>query len=198
MENKTTTEIICILDKSGSMQALQQETIEGLNQFVKDQQKEAGICNFTLVQFNHEVTTTLKRVPVASVPELTTALYEPNGYTALLDAVGFTLKSAMEIQFYLPAAETPDNVIVFIITDGMENASRRYSKEKVKQMVEQLTVNKGWEFQFYGANIDAFGEAQNLGISRKDADSWDYNKEGLKTMMKDMSQKSTDFRKRKI
>lgn len=198
MENKIITEIICILDKSGSMQSLQQETIEGLNQFVKDQQKEPGLCNFTLVQFNQEVTTTLKRIPVAAVPLLTKALYEPNGYTALLDAVGFTLKSAMEIQFYLPPAENPDNVIVFIITDGMENASRQYSKDKVKEMVEQLTVNKGWEFQFYGANIDAFGEAQNLGISKKDADSWNYNKEGLKSMMSNMSQKTTDFRKRKI
>lgn len=196
MENQSRTEIICILDKSGSMQALQNETIEGLNQFIKEQKQEEGKCNFTLVQFNQEVILKIKRQPIREVALLDTGSYQPSGYTALLDAVGQTLKKSMETIFLLPQIEAPDNVLVFIITDGMENASRHYSKEQISKMVVNLTDNKGWEFQFFGANIDAFGEAQNIGISRDKVDAWDYNQEGVKGMMNKMSAKSSEYRKR--
>ena len=196
MENQSRTEIICILDKSGSMQTLQSETIAGLNQFIKEQKQEEGQCNFTLVQFNQDVVLKIKRQPIREVTPLNTASYQPSGYTALLDAVGQTLKAAMETVFMLPVNENPDNVLVFIITDGMENASRHYTKEQISKMVVDLTVNKGWEFQFFGANVDAFGEAQNIGISADKADAWDYNRDGMKDMMNKMSMKSSEYRKR--
>ena len=197
MENQNSTEIICILDKSGSMGSLQQETIAGLNQFVKDQKQEEGECNFTLIQFNQEVITSIKRQPIRKVPNLTEESYRPDGYTALLDAVGITLNKAIENQFYLPQGQSPERVLVFIITDGMENASRKYSKAQIQTLIENLSTVKGWEFQFFGANIDAFGEAQNIGISRDKANQWAYNKEGVNSMMNEMSMKSSEFRKSK-
>lgn len=198
MENQSRTEIICILDKSGSMQTLQSETIVGLNQFIMEQKKEEGKCNFTLVQFNQDVVLEIKRQPIREVALLNTSSYQPSGYTALLDAVGHTLKEAMETVFLLHGNGNPDNVLVFIITDGMENASKHYSKEQINKMVVNLTINKGWEFQFFGANIDVFGEAQNIGITRDKADTWDYNQEGVKEMMNKMSVKSSEYRKRNL
>lgn len=198
MENQSVSEIICILDKSGSMQSLQMETIAGLNKFISDQQQQEGLCNFTLVQFNQEVRTTIKRQPILEIKGLTAASYQPDGYTALLDAVGGTLQKAMETQFFLPDALNAGRVLVFIITDGMENASKHYTNARVGKMITDLKTNKGWEFQFFGANIDAFGEAENIGISREKANQWDYNKEGVNFMMNEISEKSTEFRKRKI
>ena len=196
MENQTVTEIICILDKSGSMQSLQAETLAGLNKFIKDQQQEEGTCNFTLVQFNQHVSTVINRQAIEKVELLSHSSYQPDGYTALFDAVGSTLQTAMETQYFLSRAQTAERVLVFIITDGMENASTRYTKPMIQQMIQNLTTNKGWEFQFFGANIDAFGEAQNIGITRDKADAWDYNQQGVKEMMNKMSVKSSEYRKR--
>jgi len=197
MENQSVSEIICILDKSGSMGSLQHETIAGLNQFIADQKKEEGFCNFTLVQFNQDVVPTIRRQPIQMVPELTFRSYQPNGYTALLDAVGTTLNTAIETQFLLPKEQQPDKVLVFIITDGMENASRKFTKSQIEQLIKSLSVDKGWEFQFFGANIDAFGEAQAIGIDKEKAYNWVYSKEGVGEMMSEMSIKSSSFRKSK-
>ena len=197
MENQTVTEIICILDKSGSMQSLQAETLAGLNKFIKDQQQEEGTCNFTLVQFNQHVSTVINRQAIDKVELLSMSAYQPDGYTALFDAVGSTLQTAMETQYFLSRAQTAERVLVFIITDGMENASTRYTKPMIQKMIQNLTANKGWEFQFFGANIDAFGEAENIGISVSHAKQWNYNSEGVNFMMNEISEKSTQFRKRK-
>ena len=198
MENQNPTEIICILDKSGSMQSLQAETLAGLNKFIKDQQQEEGTCNFTLVQFNQHVSTVVNRQPIEKVTLLSPSSYQPDGYTALFDAVGSTLQAAVETQYFLSKTQTAERVLVFIITDGMENASKRYTKPLIQTMIQNLTVNKGWEFQFFGANIDAFGEAENIGIAAHHAKQWNYNGEGVNFMMNEISEKSTQFRKRKI
>lgn len=194
MKTETITEIICILDKSGSMEILQSETIAGLNQFIEEQKREPGLCNFSLVQFNQGLETTVLRQAIQQVGKLTRKSYQPNGYTALLDAVGQTLKTAMETHFMLPANLAPDKVLVFIITDGQENASSRYSRSQISTMINQLQTNKGWEFQFFGANIDAFSEAQGIGISQDQADNWDYNKAGLNVMMKKMGDRAKEVR----
>lgn len=197
MENQGVTEIICILDKSGSMESLQQETIAGLNQFLNIQKQEGGLCNFTLVQFNEEVSTSIKRQSIQNVPDLTRKSYQPIGYTALFDAVGMTLNTAIESQFNLQHGQSPQRVLVFIITDGHENASRQFTKIQIQQMIQNLSMNKGWEFEFFGANIDAFGEAQNIGISKDKAYQWAYSKDGVNDMISEMNLKSTEFRKRK-
>ena len=198
MENQTVTEIICILDKSGSMQSLQAETLAGLNKFINDQQQEVGTRNFTLVQFNQHVSTVINRQPIEKAELLTPLSYRPDGYTALFDAVGSTLQTAMETQYFLSKAQTAERVLVFIITDGMENASTRYTRPMIQKMIQNLTASKGWEFQFFGANIDAFGEAENIGISAQHAKQWNYNREGVNFMMNEISEKSTEFRKRKL
>lgn len=194
MNKQAITEIICILDKSGSMEILQAETIAGLNQFIEEQKQEPGLCNFSLIQFNQEVQTSFLRIPIKNVQPLVPSTYQPNGYTALLDAVGSTLKGAMEAHFLLPSAEAPDKVLIFIITDGQENASIKYSRAQVASLIKQLQDNKGWEFQFFGANIDAFGEAQGIGISRDKAAYWDYNAAGVDLMMKKMGDRAKEVR----
>ena len=194
MEKQLLTEIICILDKSGSMDSLQSETITGLNQFIEEQKQEPGLCNFTLVQFNQEISISISRTPMLNVSLLTRKSYEPSGYTALLDAVGGTLKRTMEAHFMLPPLQAPDKVLVFIITDGHENASRRYSRAQVASLIQNLQTNKGWEFQFFGANIDAFGEAQGIGISRDQADTWDPDAVGMDLMMKKMGERAREVR----
>ena len=197
MKKQSLTEIICILDKSGSMDSLRAETITGLNQFIEDQKQEPGLCNFSLVQFNHEVVTSISRCPIQNIKPLHSASYKPDGYTALLDAVGGTLKRAMEAHFLLPAGQAPDKVLVFIITDGHENASRLYSRVQVGNMIKQLQTNKGWEFQFFGANIDAFGEAQNIGIGRDQADSWDASGLGVVDLYQKMGDRAKEVRSKR-
>ena len=194
MNKQAITEIICILDKSGSMEILQAETIAGLNQFIEEQKLEPGLCNFSLIQFNQEVQTTLLRTPIQQVQQLGKKTYQPSGYTALLDAVGLTLKGAMEAHFLLPSTEAPDKVLVFIITDGQENASHVYSRAQVASLIKQLQDNRGWDFQFFGANIDAFGEAQGIGISRDKADNWDYSSVGMDMIMKKMGVRAKEVR----
>ncbi len=194
MENSI-TEIICIVDKSGSMETLKNETIDGLNNFIKSQQVEESACNFSLVQFNQELSATIVRQPIKNVALLQTQDYQPNGYTALYDALGTTLQKAVQTIFTLPNELKPNKVMVFIITDGLENASRRYTKSSVQNLISKLTNNNGWEFEFYGANINSFAEAESIGVSRDKATNWEFNKFGVDTMVFEMSEKASAFRK---
>lgn len=194
MENSN-TEIICIIDKSGSMEALKNETITGLNNFIKSQQNEESPCNFSLVQFNHELSATIVREPIKNVAELKAKDYNPYGYTALYDALGITLKKAVEAIFTLPAESKPDKVMVFIITDGLENASRYYSKAVIQELIEKLVQNNKWEFEFFGANINSFAEAESIGLKREKANNWEFSKGGIDQMVDSMSEKAMAFRK---
>lgn len=194
MENSI-TEIICIIDKSGSMDALKNETISGLNNFIRSQQAEESACNFSLVQFNQDLMATMVRQPINQVRLLQPHDYQPFGYTALYDALGITLKKAVETIYTLPAELKPNKVMVFIITDGLENASRHYSKAFVQDLISKLTTNNQWEFEFFGANINSFAEAENIGVTRDKASNWEFNKNGVDTMINSMSEKASAFRK---
>ncbi len=194
MENSI-TEIICIVDKSGSMETLKNETIDGLNNFIKSQQVEDTACNFSLVQFNQELSATIVRQPIKQVRLLHSQDYQPNGYTALYDALGTTLQKAVQTIFTLPKELKPNKVMVFIITDGLENASRRYTKATVQTLISKLTNNNGWEFEFYGANINSSAEAESIGVSRDKATNWDFNKFGVDIMVFEMSEKASAFRR---
>jgi uncharacterized protein YegL len=196
MENTNATEVICLIDKSGSMETLRQETIDGLNTFIEEQQHDSSTCNFTLVQFNQQVSVSLLRQPMQSMRKLTLQDYKPWGYTALYDALGMTLNQSIKSLYMLPELEKPSKVLVTIITDGLENASRTYTKRAIQKLIQTLTEVNGWEFQFFGANIDAFAEAENIGLKRDKAESWNFDKGGIEAMIKSMSQKSSDFRKR--
>lgn len=163
------TEIVFILDRSGSMSGLESDTIGGFNSMLKKQQEEVeGDALVSTILFDHESIVLHDRVPIADVKPLTTADYEVRGMTALLDAVGDAVKHIKSIHKYARAEDRPQKTLFVITTDGMENASERFSYADIKRLVEQQK-EVGWEFIFLGANIDAVEVAGNIGIDARRA-----------------------------
>ena len=161
---KNLTELVFILDRSGSMAGLVQDTIGGFNAMVKKQQSEPGEALVSTVLFDNDSQVIHDRVPLTQVPELTEKTYYVRGCTALLDAVGDAIHHIGNVHKYAREEDRPEKTLFVITTDGMENASRRYSYEKVKEMIGRQQEKYGWEFVFLGANIDATREAARFGI----------------------------------
>lgn len=159
-----TTEIIFILDRSGSMQGLESDTIGGFNSMLEKQKNESGEALISTVLFDNEAVVIHDRVPIKNVPPLTEKDYFVGGSTALLDAVGGSIHHIGNIHKYSRREDIPEKTLFVIITDGMENASRFYSYDKVRAMIERQKQRYGWEFIFLGANIDAAKEAGRFGI----------------------------------
>ena len=155
---KGLTELVFILDRSGSMGGLESDTIGGVNGMLQKQKKEEGEANVTTVLFDDQIDIIHDRFPIDVVKPLTGADYYVRGCTALLDAVGSTVKKVENIQEHLPEEMKAEKIIFVITTDGQENASREYSANMVKKMIEE-NQEKGWQFLFLGANIDAVEEA---------------------------------------
>jgi uncharacterized protein YegL len=165
--NKELTEIVVVLDESGSMGSIRNDTIGGFNTFLEDQKKlDSGKAKLTLVTFSSSVRTPINGRDVVEVEPLNEKTYRPNGGTALLDAIGVTIDS-IETRYTNEEDENniPAKVIFAIITDGEENASKTYNKESVAKMIRHQTKRHSWEFVFLGANLDAVKEASSLGIS---------------------------------
>lgn len=158
-----TTELVFILDRSGSMAGLEQDTIGGFNSMLEKQKKETGECFVTTVLFDHEIMTLHDRLRLAEVPALTDSDYAVRGCTALIDAIGMTVKHIEDVHRYQRPEDVPAHTLFVITTDGLENASKEYSADKVRKMIEQKKKD-GWEFLFIGANIDAVGTAKGFGI----------------------------------
>ena len=156
------TDIVVVLDRSGSMQACKDDAEGGLNAFVEDQKKRPGRAVFTLVQFDTEYEFVHCGVPVAEVPPFTLV---PRGWTALLDAVGRAILETGERIAKTPESERPGLVAFVIITDGQENSSKEFTKDQIKQMIQHQTDVYQWQFTFLGANQDAFAEAGGIGIT---------------------------------
>ena len=146
------TELVCILDKSGSMASLKDDTIGGFNSLIKKQKDEEGECLVTTVLFNSNIEILHNRVPLKDVKDITTKDYQAMGCTALLDAIGVSKE------------KRPDKVLFAIITDGAENSSKEYNIKQVKNSVTTCQELLGWEFIFLGANIDAIETASTFGI----------------------------------
>lgn len=161
---KNLTEIVFILDKSGSMSGLEKDTIGGFNSLIKKQKEVEGEALITTVLFDHNMNTVNDRVPLSEIKEMTGKDYYVGGSTALLDAIGKTIKHINSVQKSLPEDERPEKTMFVITTDGQENASNEYSYEKIKKMVTKKQEKKNWEFLFLGANIDAISTAAGLGI----------------------------------
>lgn len=161
---KGLTELVFILDRSGSMGGLESDTIGGFNGMIKKQCEEEGECNVTTVLFDDKYEVLHNRVNIKDVKELTSKDYTVRGCTALLDAIGKTIKSVNRKQKTLLPSEQAEKVIFVITTDGMENASRKYDRDKIKEMIEKKQNNKNWQFMFLGANMDAVSEAGKIGI----------------------------------
>ena len=159
-----TTELVFILDRSGSMAGLENDTIGGFNSMIEKQKKEKGECYVTTVLFDHEILTLHDRVKLSDVEPMTDRDYAVRGCTALIDAIGTTVKRIEDIHRYARFEDVPAHTLFVITTDGLENASKEYSAAKVKKMIKDKK-KAGWEFLFIGANIDAVGTAEGFGIS---------------------------------
>ncbi len=190
------TEIVCILDRSGSMESIRTDAIGGFNAFLAAQQQLPGDARLTLVLFDHEYDRVLDAVPLAEVKPLTEETYVPRGTTALLDAVGRTLDDVGARLAATPEAERPGKVLVCILTDGLENASRDYTRDRVKGMIEHQQQKYGWEFQFLAANQDAFAAAGSIGIAAADAAAFVADAAGTHAAFARVSERAARARKR--
>ena len=162
---KNLTELVFILDRSGSMAGLEKDTIGGFNAMLEKQRKEPGEAYVSTVLFDNETQVIHDRIPIREVSDLTEEEYYVRGCTALLDAVGGAIHHIGNVHKYAREEDRPDKTLFVITTDGMENASHRYTYEKVKAMIGRQREKYGWEFLFLGANIDAAREAARFGIS---------------------------------
>lgn len=158
------TELVFILDRSGSMSGLEKDTIGGFNSMLEKQRKEPGDAVVSTVLFDNEIEVIHDRVVIADVPNLTDKEYFVRGCTALLDAVGGAIHHIGNVHKYARKEDVPEKTLFIITTDGMENASHHYTYDKVRQMIERQKERYGWEFLFLGANIDAAAEAKRFGI----------------------------------
>lgn len=158
------TELVLILDRSGSMAGLESDTIGGFNSMIEKQKKLDGKCYVSTVIFDNESEVLHDRIDLAEVPKMTDKEYFPRGCTALLDAIGGAIHHIENIHKYARKEDVPEHTLFCITTDGMENASHKYDLKKIRKMIE-AKKEIGWEFIFIGANIDAVSAAADIGIS---------------------------------
>ena len=172
------TELVFILDRSGSMRGLEKDTIGGFNSLIEKQKNQDGKCYVSTVLFDHEMLVLHDRVDLQSVKPLTDNDYQVRGCTALIDAIGSSIHHIANIHKYARSEDVPQNTMFVIMTDGMENASKKYSSQKVKNMIEREKKKYGWEFLFIGANIDAVETAGRFGIGANRAVNYNADREG--------------------
>ena len=159
------TELVFILDRSGSMSGLESDTIGGFNAMIEKQRKQDGECYVSTVLFDDVSEVLHDRVKLSEIKPMTDNEYTVRGCTALIDAIGGAIHHIGNIHKYVRNEDVPEHTMFIITTDGMENASRKYSSDKVKAMIERQKEKYGWEFLFIGANIDAVETAAQYGIS---------------------------------
>ena len=188
------TELVFILDRSGSMAGLEKDTIGGFNAMLEKQRKEPGDAVVSTVLFDTRVEVIHDRVALADVPNLTDREYYVRGCTALLDAVGGAIHHIGNVHKYARREDVPEKTLFIITTDGMENASRRYTYDKVRRMIEHEKEKYGWEFLFLGANIDAAAEAKRFGIDESMAANYHCDEEGTALNYEVISEAITSVR----
>lgn len=179
---KNVTELVFILDRSGSMAGLESDTIGGFNAMIKKQQEEEGKAYVSTILFDHCTEVLHDRIEIKEVKPMTDSDYTVRGCTALLDAVGDAIKHIGNIHKYARPEDVPAHTMFVITTDGMENASSKYNKATIKKMIERQKKKYGWEFLFIGANIDAVTTAEGMGISRKNAVNYHADSQGTKVL----------------
>ena len=178
---KNLTELVFIVDRSGSMGGLESDTIGGINATLAKNRKLDGEAIVSIVLFDNTSEVLVDRVPIEQVKDLSREDYQVRGCTALLDAVGDSIRHIGRVQGYMPDEYKAEHVIFVITTDGLENASQRHSYNDVKRAIEQRT-EEGWEFVFLGANIDAVGEAARIGIAADRAATYVADGAGIDVM----------------
>lgn len=193
--NQGLTELVFILDKSGSMTGLESDTIGGYNSMLEKQKQVQGECAVTTVLFDHGYELLHDRIDIRAVAAITEEEYQVGGSTALLDAMGITINKIRNVQKKTAEKYRAEKVMFVIITDGQENSSREYSVDKIKAQVEQHQQQYGWEFIFLGANMDALEVARHYGISADRAQSYHADKVGVGLNFSVISETVAEFRK---
>lgn len=188
-------EIICIIDRSGSMGAITSDAIGGFNSFLSNTKKHDKNGLFTLILFDHEYDIIHHSRPLEEIEPLNDQTYQPRGTTALHDAVGITLTKALASFKGKDASVKPSGVTVAILTDGLENASKQFDSKQVAALIDEAREQHGWEFVFLAANQDAVLAASELHIPAADAVNFDASKEGVHLAMHDMSAFVSERRK---
>lgn len=195
---KGLTELVFILDKSGSMAGLESDTIGGFNAMLQKQKAVDGPCRITTALFDHRYELLHDRIDIQAVSPMTGKDYSVGGSTALLDAIGRTIQKLAAVQKNTAEEYRAENVMFVIITDGAENASREYSSTQVKAMIQQEKEKYGWEFVFLGANIDAVETAGRFGIPADRAADYVPDRAGTALNFQMMSETVTAFRKTRV
>lgn len=191
---KGLTDISIVLDRSGSMSSIADDTRGGFNKFILDQRTTPGEAVVTLVQFDHEYQCVHNGVNIADVPELTSATYVPRGNTALLDAIGRTINDTGARIAALTEEDRPEFVVFVIITDGHENASREFARDKVMEMITHQREVYSWSFIFLGADADAIDVARSYGISRDTAMQYSNTSAGVNAVFDSTSRNLRSMR----
>ncbi|WP_421861100.1 vWA domain-containing protein [Parvibaculum sp.] len=187
--NPHLTEIAYILDRSGSMQPMQEPAVAAFNDFIKAQLDVPGDARLTLVQFDDAYEVPVAAMPIQNVPQLTAATYTPRGSTALLDAIGRTILETDRRISALPQEARPGKVILAIFTDGAENASRQYSARHISDLIRLYRDEKGWEFLFLAANQDAIATAASMQMDGHFSGNVSFNEKGVKSSGTAMARK---------
>jgi len=188
------TELVFILDRSGSMGGLESDTIGGFNSMLKKQQAQPGDCRITTILFDDSYEVLHDRIDIKAIKKITAQEYFVRGSTALLDAVGKTIKKINKVQKNTTDEYRAEKVLFVITTDGMENSSREFTYEKIKSMIEKQKKKHKWEFIFLGANIDAIDVANRFGIARNRTQNFHNDSEGIKLNYDVLSQTVACFR----
>ena len=192
---KNLTEIVFILDRSGSMAGLEDDTIGGFNAMIEKQKREPGDAYVSTLLFDNVSEVVHDRVDIQKIESMTRKEYYVRGCTALLDAVGKAIHHIGNVHKYARPEDRPEKTLFVITTDGMENASRQYSYDRVKMMIERNTDKYGWEFLFLGANIDAAKEAARFGIRADRAANYHADSEGTGVIYETVSEAICHVRK---
>lgn len=193
---KNLTELVFILDRSGSMSGLESDTIGGYNALLAEQREVAGECTVTTVLFDDKYELLHDRINVRGIKPITSREYFVRGTTALLDAVGLTINKIKNALANTSEEARADKVLFVITTDGMENASREYKYGQIKQMIEEQKEKQGWEFIFLGANIDAVEFAGRFGIDSSRASNYHADGDGIAINYSTLSQTVSKYRSR--
>lgn len=187
-------ELVFILDRSGSMSGLEEDTIGGFNGMIEKQKSIEGECIVSTVLFDDRFEVLHNRLPLREIKPMTRHDYYVRGSTALLDAIGRSITKISGIHRHLPKEERPGKVLFVITTDGMENASLNYGYEQIKKMIMVETEEYGWEFIFLGANIDSLGEAERMGIRKERVANFHNDQMGTQTNYESLSEAIHEFR----